>query len=69
MVTTMDDFSNFFIPLFILGSWCLFEGEHIYRCSNVFQFIALKPCNHEINPDDDNANDTEIVHIFVLQRL
>ena len=29
MVTSMDDFSNyFFIPLLILGSWCLFEGEH-----------------------------------------
>ena len=30
MVTTMmDDFSNFFIPLFILGGWCLFEGDHM----------------------------------------
>ena len=29
MVTSMDDFSNYlFIPLLILGSWCLFEGEH-----------------------------------------
>ena len=29
MVTSMEDFSNyFFIPLIILGSWCLFEGEH-----------------------------------------
>ena len=29
MVTTLDDFSNFFIPLIILGSWCLFEGGHM----------------------------------------
>ena len=35
MVTTMDDFSNWFIPLIILGSWCLFEGGHILQCSNV----------------------------------
>ena len=35
MVTTMDDFSNWFIPLIILGSLCLFEGGHILQCSNV----------------------------------
>jgi len=31
MVTTMDDFSNWFIPLFMLGSWCLFE-EIVILC-------------------------------------
>merc|ERR550517_1894726 len=32
MVTTMDDFAKyFFIPLFVLGSWCLFE-EMVVLC-------------------------------------
>ena len=32
MVTTVDDYSSvFFLPLFILGLWCLFEGEPFSR--------------------------------------
>ena len=39
MVTTMEDFSSYmFIPLLILGTWCLFEGEHILNAEAFVQF-------------------------------
>ena len=43
MVTTLDDFSTyFFLPLMILGAWCLFEGGtfHIFIC--LLTFILFK---------------------------
>lgn len=45
MATTMDDFSNWFIPLIILGSWCLFE-EIVILCKR-FKGLPLLWCLFE----------------------
>ena len=42
MITTLDDFSTyFFLPLLLLGAWCLFEGG----IDLIKPFFFLRDCN------------------------
>ena len=77
MVTTMDDFSNWFIPLIILGSWCLFEGGHILQCSNVSNHLKsttfILDCMIAMQMIFSHFSSSEIVILckgrFLLYRL
>jgi len=61
MVTSMDEFSNFFIPLFILGSWCLFE-EVAFLCKRCqgwpLSYRMLLPIKE--GADEENPNQAQL---------
>jgi len=68
MVTTIDDFSNWFIPLSILGSWCLFE-EIVILCKRCKGWpLPYRLAGLDLFPDDlrDTNHPSESINMQSL---